>query len=287
MNVSNIYKSIRSISRNENINRVSALSRYIAWQAQKASNRFPCILPFSESELVVHNKEIANGVGGLVKCQGMYDYNNMGLIKELLQHHLHVLIDIGANVGTYALIASEVNGAQIYAFEPHPFTFELLSENIQHNNRSNVQLVNKAVAANNTKLQFTNMPGSSVNKIVDANHPNNKIIEVDSVSLDAFCEERGIVPEIVKIDVEGFEKDVLSGFGAMLNKAKICFVEISESRDEILSQFEKAGFFGPYYHNFRMRTFFKNKADASFEDPIFIERKFKSVLKSSKFHFVE
>jgi hypothetical protein len=87
-------------------------------------------------------------------------------------------------------------------------------------------------------------------------------------------------PDIVKIDVEGFELGVLRGFGARLHEVKALFVEINglgEMRStgtvELLALLSSAGFAGPLYCDFDGRRLGSAPVHVG-EDPVFVHRGF-------------
>lgn len=127
------------------------------------------------------------------------------------------VIDVGAHVGIYSMLSSELVGTSghIYSFEPTPWTFRILTENTKK--LPNVTITNKAVSAETKTLTFADYgPGygafnSAHAAGATAINITPTMVSVTSTALDAYCEENGIVPNIIKIDAEGFEPEVLRG----------------------------------------------------------------------------
>ena len=119
--------SLKSILGNPHINRGKGVARHLHWQYLKAFNRFPLELDISRSRIIAAHRYC--GVSALIYSQRLYNYNNMRLLQMLLEDGGSFL-DIGANIGSFSLIASEQEKAQVYAFEPHPDTFRLLQRNV-------------------------------------------------------------------------------------------------------------------------------------------------------------
>src|SRR5215472_13101794 len=132
MALSQVANSIRRIVRNPHVSSAPALGRYASWQARRALRLFPTELPLSRSTLIAPSGRC--GVSSLVNSCGLYDYNNMRLVQELLQEGGD-FIDIGANIGSYTLVASEQPSARVLSIEPHPLTFAHLERNIARNRR--------------------------------------------------------------------------------------------------------------------------------------------------------
>ena len=265
----NFLRSISIINKNRFINRPVAILRHTAWAVRKLLNLFPYDLKLGNKIIRIKNLSVANGVGALVNAMGYYDPNNMFFIKEILQTGVYEsFFDIGANIGIYSLIATDQKyPIKVFAFEPHPNTFLLLQENILLNsaNRS-VTCIQKAMSNADGIVQFMDKAGDPENHIL--NETANDGIKVESCRADSFCKEKGIIPQIVKIDVEGFENQVLEGFGSLLSEIQLFFVEcwnLPETK-EILNK--NAGFMGPFKVDLKNRTL--TNADIHIEDWVFI-----------------
>ena len=97
---------------------------------------------------VMHLDPSDTGVTPLLFYRGMMDPLETQLVQELVRSG-DTVIDIGANVGYYTLLFSELVGetGRVIAFEPDPNNFALLERNVLGNGCRNVTLVPKAVAA--------------------------------------------------------------------------------------------------------------------------------------------
>jgi hypothetical protein len=122
MGLRQFANSMKSILGNPHINRGEGIVRHLHWQYLKAFDRFPIELEVSRSRIIAAHKRC--GVSALIYSQRLYNYNNMKLLQALLEDG-GSFVDIGANIGSFTLIASEQEKARVYAFEPHPETFRL------------------------------------------------------------------------------------------------------------------------------------------------------------------
>lgn len=263
-----LLNTLGQIHRAESTGFVRGVSRHLNWIVRRLSHNFPTTLPLSESCLHV---EFHSGVHALVNCLGLYDYNNMTLVKLLLSHvHPAVFFDVGANVGAYTLVASEVSSAQVVSFEPHPRPFSCLEKNVRMNNRTNVLLFPAAISDARGVVTFTNAPEISINKIADSGSPGT--IPVNARTLDDICAELHLVPTVVKIDVEGHELKVLNGFRNSLPKVNVLVIEHGDESN-IVSLMKPLGFEGPFYFHASSLTF-RTYPQRRAEDPVFVKQEF-------------
>lgn len=120
--------------------------------------------------------------------------------------------DVGANMGLYAMLAAcAFDPASVHAFEPTPATVTVLRK-IVAANAVDVEVVPAAAGAASGRalLHFSAVSDAS-NSLVEGFKASTGGTEVAVVALDDHVRATGVVPEIVKIDVETFEPQVLAG----------------------------------------------------------------------------
>ncbi|MFY7666610.1 FkbM family methyltransferase [Flavobacterium sp.] len=145
-----------------------------------------------------------------------FEESEIQFLKETLTEGDYFL-DIGANIGLFSLFAAEKVGTsgKVIAFEPAPDTFQKLTENIQINNFTNVELHNLGVSDQVSKIPFfVSQNGydawNSFGKLTNKSQTISTEVEVKP--LDSLLQETDISKiKLVKIDVEGWEKFVLQG----------------------------------------------------------------------------
>lgn len=145
------------------------------------------------------------------------DYN----IEELdfLRKHVPVIggvfVDVGANVGTYALALARHVGAagKVIAIEPHPVTHARLAFNSSASGYTQVKLVAAAAAAADGELMIeTDGDNLGASHIVTGD-VSSKAIKVPSLRLQRILEDAGVARvDALKIDIEGFEDRALMPF---------------------------------------------------------------------------
>lgn len=274
--------TVQQILQCDSVGTLTGLSRHLQWQIRKVLRRFPCELTLAGSRLWVDRP---GGVAALVNAMGEYDYNNMCLLRLVLTQEESTFIDVGANIGSYTLIASQVASARVVSIEPHPTTFALLENNVRVNDRRNVICLNLALSDCDGDLHFTDGPESSVNRVVQPGETTGAELHVSCRRLDALCRELEVVPDFVKIDVEGHECAVLKGFGDLRGHPRLFFIEGGESQG-VRRWMCAAGYSGPWFVHFDERVVSPVRQRRP-EDPVFVHPNFISHLRRMNFDLSE
>ena len=179
---------------------------------------------------------------------GLHEFEGMSFAIHLLRQG-DVFIDVGANLGSYSLLASGVSGANSLAIEPVPRTYDRLVENIGVNQLGAkisarcLALSSPSGASSEAKIKFSSDRGT-MNSVVDDSYKGS-VICVDVSTLDKECES--LEPVLIKIDVEGFEEDVLRGASETLAKSSLLAVVIEGQADRVNKIFRDAGFIDVSY----------------------------------------
>lgn len=188
------------------------------------------LLPKNE---VVSSKIYAFGFFELELCSFFIDYLFQGA----------VVIDIGAHIGFFSMLTAELVGedSKVYSFEPTPSTREVLKKNVKP--YPQVTVISKLVWSSETQLDFHDYGTefSAYNTAVsDRLSPEEKklaidnLIKVDTVTLDAFCKEHNIRPDLVKIDAESSEMQVLEGMAGLLENVRpLVTIEVGDMESTI------------------------------------------------------
>lgn len=145
------------------------------------------------------------------------------------------VIDIGAHIGYYSLIASSLVGSEgkVIAFEPTPSTFSLLQENLK--NKKNTSTENKAVYKEEKSLTFNDFGLKHLvfNSFRAARLEGQKLIakkiRVQTIILDNYVKNNNIKPNFIKIDAESAEMDILQGSIETIKRySPTFFIEIGD-----------------------------------------------------------
>lgn len=166
------------------------------------------------------NPVIDNGVERALYYFGTYEKGTLNFIKDHLPKD-SIFFDIGANIGLMSIFASHCVGhkGKVYSFEANPETAKLLRYNIGLNKLTNIQVVDKAVGNDSGKI--TIYDNWSVNRggatLIKPEKETNSF-EIELIKIDDIPEYSNAAVGMIKIDVEGFELDVLKGLEKILRK---------------------------------------------------------------------
>jgi len=187
--------------------RGEAVSRFFLWQLGTWLLETPVVVPWVNDTRLVIEKGMV-GATGNVYC-GLHEFNDMGFSLHFLRP-ADLFLDIGANVGAYTVLAAGVAGARVVSFEPIPSTFKRLVDNVNINNLSaSVDLKNVGLASFAGTLVFSE-DRDAENHVLYAPELCGRAATVVSVfPLDELMGE--LRPTMIKMDVEGFETEVIRG----------------------------------------------------------------------------
>lgn len=141
----------------------------------------------------------------------------MAFVLHALRPNSH-FIDLGANIGTYSVLASGVAGASCVALEPVPHTYEHLCDNVRLNDLcEQTECRNAGGGETEGTLRFTTGKGAE-NRVLRKERDGG--IEIPVTTLDVIYKEIGEPDSalIVKVDVEGWETAVLQGAPTVISR---------------------------------------------------------------------
>ncbi len=134
------------------------------------------------------------------------------LKKELRRNW--TCIDIGANLGYYALLESRLVGNQgkVLAIEPNPVAYKYLRKNIALNKATNIETYKVAMGHYDGTAYFLVDERSNLSRIVADNNTHRNTIQVPLTTLDKFISDNKISKlDFLRMDVEGYEAHILKG----------------------------------------------------------------------------
>ncbi|WP_340644588.1 FkbM family methyltransferase [Phenylobacterium sp.] len=218
---------------------LAALARFARWQVASRLKR-EVIFDWIEGSKLAARHGMA-GATGNIYC-GLHEFADMAFMLHMLRPG-DLFVDVGANIGSYTVLASAVCGAETLAIEPDPGTMVSLKRNIEVNEiGGRVTVFEVALGAEQGVAKFT-VGLDSMNRM--ASDLDTNVREVPVRKLDDVVGDRN--PVLLKLDVEGHEAAVFAGAHATLRKKSLIAIE-TESRDPALvNQLEQAGFEEVFY----------------------------------------
>lgn len=179
-----------------------------------------------------------------ILLRGIYGFRNFAGDPSV-----KVAFDVGANSGFFMLWCIAQNSQlRVICFEPHPISAARLRRHVSANAvESRVTLVEAAVGASAGHCTLNISPHSSMGFVSTSSHKlfeNGGNVEVQMTTLDAFAATSQQFPDLLKIDVEGFEIEVLKGAPRCLAAAKYVMLEFHSEplRVGCVQLLEEAGF---------------------------------------------
>jgi FkbM family methyltransferase len=260
MGILNLVRFITNHPLNKH-NAVGAIFRFLRWQIGSRLLRAEIIYPWiNGAKMIVRNGE--TGFTQNIYC-GLHEFSEMAYLLHVLRKE-DLFVDVGANVGSYTILAGAAVGARVICFEPVPLSYDRLVANLRINQlEETVRPVNMAIGNEIGTVLFTN-DKDTMNHVANISEPS-ECIEVEVSKLDIFLEEE--CPSLIKIDVEGFETRVLEGAETTLKKESLhsLIVELNGNgrrygfdESKIIQSLSEYGFqpydYNPFEKSFRQLT---------------------------------
>lgn len=183
---------------------------------------------------------------------GAYEKETIYLYRDIVKNKVDpVFLDIGANIGHHSLFMSTCC-AQVHSFEPYAKVSDKLKQKISRNQVKNITLHPVGLGAINEELPFYAPQGANTGTgsfISSYSSSNQECGVLKVVDADEYISNLLLINiDLIKIDVEGYEKNVLKGLVNILEKYKPTVVmEFSSATkqsfsglDELLSMFPKS-----------------------------------------------
>jgi FkbM family methyltransferase len=176
-------------------------------------------------------------------------FNNDGDYEEILYHahwdkyflaeknkikkfvsNSDVVVDVGANIGLFSLILSDLVGeqGQVYSFEPIPLLQKKLVNNLNLNRIKNVKTFESGIGDKESEIEiYLNPKQSGLSSAVAKPSDNYISQKVKLTTLDNFFSSRKEKVSFIKIDTEGYEPQVLLGAKELISRDKpVIYIEL-------------------------------------------------------------
>jgi FkbM family methyltransferase len=194
----------------------AALYRSYSWPLAKRLGAEGVVSVAGGSKLRVSTSD---QIGRVLAISGVWEPNVSRAFARALRPG-DVCVDIGAHIGYFTLLASRLVGAagHVYAFEPSPVNYEALRANLSRNAATNVTARRVAIGETPDRALLHEAPGTNSGRATLRDvRPNQEPIAAPGVMVDVLP-AADVIPEdhlrrirVIKVDVEGYEVEVLRG----------------------------------------------------------------------------
>lgn len=154
-----------------------------------------------------------------VDLRKKYEAGTTELFKKEVKQGMNV-VDLGAHIGYFTLLAARLVGekGRVFAFEPAPDNFALLTKNIATNGYKNVVPIQKAVSNKIGQVKLILLDSGTHYTCYSGG--KEEFITVESLTLDEFIKEKKLPIDFIKMDIEGGEMAALNGMSNLIKKNK-------------------------------------------------------------------
>jgi len=216
------------------INRIAC--SLLSPQLRRKISDFPLVLKFNELLLGRQQADVTTPEGLILKLNPLF-HGHLSTAESVLNYEPEVrqalvgslkpgmvAYDIGANIGIFTLLMSHLvrQEGKVYAIEPEINNFKHLLDSIEVNNIKNILPLQIAVGEKDGTLQFDRRGGSFSGRVVDSDihyTPTRNIMPIFVRSIDSLVNSNlADPPDLIKIDVEGFESKVILGMKEVISK---------------------------------------------------------------------
>ena len=245
----------------------SAWTRFVSWQL-KSRMQSEVVVPWIADQRLVVRRGMAGATGNIYS--GLHEFAEMMLVLHFLRKD-DCFLDIGANVGTYTVLASGVARARTLAFEPDAQAASDLRRNVATNGLEQLVTVHElALGPADGDINFTYGRGTE-NRVATAT--DSAVQTVRQRRLDSLITDQQ--PIMIKMDVESYEAEVFAGAAAVLANPNLRIIQMETTPDALKPLLVGHRFqcvrYDPFRRSFENRSFTPGSTDFIFiRDPDFV-----------------
>lgn len=188
-----------------------ALNRLIRWQIVSRLSFGGSIVDWVNSTKFIAKSGEAGLTGNVYV--GLHEFADMMFLLHFLRPY-DLFVDVGANSGSYTLLAASKKDVCVYSFEPDMAAYKRLTDNCKLNNYdSRINLFNVAVGEKSGNIKMT-VDLDCMNYVLpdDCDTEKSQLVKIDTLNNLL----RDMKASIIKIDVEGLELPVINGASDVL-----------------------------------------------------------------------
>lgn len=204
--------------------KMAALWRFFRWQFASRLLPYPMVLPYVNDYSLLVERGMTGATGNFY-C-GLHEADDMAFVLHFLREG-DVFYDVGANIGSYTLLAAAAGVKNIVSFEPSSATCEKFENNVRLNAMMDKVTLHRCALGNESgEARFTK--GNDTVNHVAADADNVAATELVQIRrFDDFYQAGK--PSFIKIDVEGYEAHVFSGAARALADPELMGVLVEDN----------------------------------------------------------
>lgn len=203
----------------------AATMRRLLWSSREAYRRRRWLRFSKQADLTVCIGSLRltldprdTGISRELAVDGVHEPVFTQLLLQLVQEGMNV-VDVGANIGYYALLIAQRVGAmgRVIAFEPAPSAYALLQHNIRQNHLTNIQVLPYAIGAIQDEVEFFLYEQANWNSFVRHGTPIDTV-KVPVYPLDIILPRLVDRVDLIRMDIEGYEEQAIQGMESILQQ---------------------------------------------------------------------
>ena len=197
-----------------------ALGRFVTWQIASRTSPGAIAVPFVGDSRLLVERGMTGATGNVYV--GLHEFEDMAFVLHALRAG-DLFLDVGANVGSYSVLAAKAVGCNCVSVEPIAATVRRLRDNLALNHIADRVEVHECAAGALEGVVHMTTDGDTVNRVLAS--PVAGASEVPARTLDGLLGDRCVT--LFKMDVEGYELAALRGARKLLSQQALgaCIVE--------------------------------------------------------------
>ena len=200
--------------------KLASLLRVIWWQTISRIRK-DSKMQFGQSSKLLVSRGMTGATGNVYA--GLHEFREMAFFLHVCRSS-DLFLDIGANIGSYSILLGREVGCDLMSFEPVPSTFKRLVDNLELNELPVDSAVNMGGGGELGELRFSS-DLDTVNHVLPAQSKKGVVVPV--TTLDEMIKDAS--QTFIKLDVEGYEMEVIRGARRTLENCLGIMVELNGS----------------------------------------------------------
>ena len=229
--------------------KVQTVANIVGWQVRSRFTSHPIRHEWVNDAVLMLRRGMVGATGNVYV--GLHEFPDMGFVAHLLRPD-DLFVDVGANVGSYTVLAAAVCGTRAVCFEPDPDTARSLRDNLSANGIAGRVTVHEAALGASTGTVSFTRGLDAINHIALPDDTDVRTVPMTRLD-DAL---HGLHPVLIKVDVEGHEQMVLEGGPRTLADPALLAIEVETVNAQTADILSANGFVRRFYDPFarQLRT---------------------------------